>query len=285
MNPAGENLPLRRYEPDRQRRLGLRAYAEMFRELRGAWELLARLVRRDVLLRTRVSFLGLFWSVAQPALFAAVFVLLRRNGVFRADPESVPYGLYAYAGLLHWQLFANLLTHSASSLVGASNLVAKVAFPREALVLAACARAGFDWLCGLPVLAALCVWTGTAPAWTAVLAPLALAPLVLFGLGLAHLLAVLTLPVRDLVHALPMLLALGLFLTPVLYELPEAGPWPFLRALNPVAVSLDALRGLLFAGTLRDPWALAAWSALGLAAYLGCWRLFRLLTIRVPEFA
>lgn len=282
---SGVPATVRVYTPDRQRGLGISAYAEMVRELWGARELLARFVWRDIRLRTRVAFLGLFWSMLQPLGMAAVFVYLRGSGLLRSTDEGAPYPLYVYLGILHWNLFANMITHASGSLVGASNLVAKVAFPREVLVLSGCARAGFDWLCGLPALIGLFIWYGYAPHAAILLAPLALLPLVLVGVGLGLLLSVVALPVRDVIQALPIVLLPCLFLTPVLYALPDAGAWALLDALNPIASALNELRALAFAGAPHDPLRWALWTLGALLLLLAAWRFFRVLMTRVPEYA
>lgn len=276
---------VRHYYPNRLRRMGLRVYAEMARELYGARGLLWRLICRDFLLRIKVSFLGLFWSVAQPLALMLIFVFLRRAGVVDVGTSTIPYALLAFAGIVHWNLFASMLTYSSNSLLGAANLVARVKFPREVLVLSACGRAVLDWLFALPVLAVLFLWFGVLPAWTVLLVPLVLLPLLLLGVGLGMLLAMLALPVRDVTHALPLIMTPLMFISPVLYELPTGGAWRHVAALNPMNAFLQAIRDLLFTGSLSHPAEWAGWTLGALVIFALAWRLFCLMMPKVPEYA
>jgi len=278
-------LPVVCYEPTGSQGAGLRVFLRMAEELWKFRELLRELVRRDFRVRRRSSFLGLFWSLAHPAALVAVFVWLKNSRLVFEGDVGMPYALYAYLGVLHWNLFSSLLAYSAGSLLNASNLVAKVKFPRETLVLAACARAVVDWLLALPVLAVLFWWVGVVPAWPIVFAPVALVPLILLGAGLGMLLAVVALPVRDVVQALPLALAPLLFLSPVLYELPVSGAWPTLRALNPVAAVLDMLRGLCVSVAPESVQAWLVWCLISLFVFLSCWRVFHGIVKRIPEYA
>jgi lipopolysaccharide transport system permease protein len=214
-----------------------------------------------------------------------VFVLLKQAGVVTPRAGGVAYVVFAGVGVIHWALFSGLLTQAAGSLVSASNLVARARFPREVLVLAACARVLVDWLFGLLVLAGLFAWAGVMPAWTVVFAPVALLPLLLLGIGLGLFLALAALPIRDILQALPLLLAPMLFLSPVFYELPAGGTWAWVRILNPVAASFEALRGLTFDGAIPDPQLFIFWLVLSLFAALGAWRIFNLVIPKIPEYA
>jgi lipopolysaccharide transport system permease protein len=276
---------VRHYYPNRLRRMGLRVYLEMARELHAARGLLWRLIWRDLLLRTRVSFLGLFWSVAQPLALMLIFLFLRRAGIIDTGEVAVPYALLAFAGVIHWNLFASMLTYASNSLLGAANLVARVRFPREVLVLAACGRAVLDWLFALPVLAVLFLWFGVAPAWTVLLVPFALLPLLLLGTGLGMVVAMLALPIRDVTHALPLIMTPLMFISPVLYELPSGGAWRVVAAINPMNPFLRAVRDLLFTGTLSDPVLWAGWAVGALLVFALAWRLFCLMMPKVPEYA
>ncbi len=278
-------LPETRYVPQRLNRMGWRVYGLMAAELVGARELLWRLVWRDLLLRTKISFLGIFWSVAQPLALMFVFVFLRQAKVVNFGNTEMEYALFAFVGIIHWNLLTSMFTQSAGSLLGASNLVAKVKFPREVLVLAACGRALADWAFALPILLILFLWFGVTPAWTIVFAPLVLIPIVLLGAGIGMLLAMLTLPVRDVGQALPLVMAPLMFLTPVFYEFPSGGPWLAVNILNPMAVCIGVIRDLIFSGTIREPYLLTAWALASILIFVAAWRTFCLMMPKVPEYA
>lgn len=263
---------------------GLRV-SRVWWELWVARDLVWQLVRRDLLVRARGSFLSMFWNISQPILWLLLFLVLNRSGVLHTESGRIPYALHAYLGVWTWSLFSQMLQKSSASMLEGATLVTKVRFPHEALVLAGCTRAFFDWMCGSVIFALLCVWTATVPALTILALPLALLPLVLLGMGLGFILGVASLVVRDIFYALPFLLPFWMLLSPVMYDLPTHGAWRVAQWANPVVPVLGAVRSAAFG----LPWLSAeTWGLWCAGAFtvlvLGC-LLFRLMTPRLAEYA
>jgi lipopolysaccharide transport system permease protein len=169
---------------------------------------------------------------------------------------GVPYSLFAYAGLLPWILVANGVSSSGNSLVGNSQIVSKVYFPRIIIPLAASLAHLVDFGVGLVPLLVLMLIHGItpAPSFLFVLPLTALAALLTLSVGAA--LAALNVRYRDVRHALPFLTQLWMYMSPVIYP-SSAVParWqPWLK-LNPMTGLLDAYRSALF-GTPLDARAL-----------------------------
>ena len=229
-------LPTVRIEPLRGwRSLGLH-------ELWQHRELVGFLAWRDIVVRYKQTVLGVAWAILQPVLTMVVFSVFfgRLAGI---PSDGVPYPVFAYTALLPWNLFANGLTSSAGSIVGGAHLVQKVYFPRLAIPIAPLLGALFDFLIAFLVLAILMVFYGIAPTWrlVAVLPLLLLTMLTSLGAGLW--LAALNVRYRDVRYALPFLVQIWLFATPIAYPtslVPES--WRTLYALNPMVGVVDGFR-------------------------------------------
>jgi len=217
----------------------------LFPDLSELWrfrDLCIALGKRDVTLRYRQTILGVVWVVLQPAIAGGLFALV--FGVVAGLPsEGVPYFLFAYAGFVGWGAFQNALSRAASSLLAQSNLVTKVYFPRLVLPLSALFSSVVDFAVGLASLAVLIAIYRMPVQLSLLTLPIWVLLLHAMGLGLGTLAASLSVRYRDLQHALPVLVQLVLYASPVAYAVravPERfQPW---FALNPLAGALDGFR-------------------------------------------
>src|SRR5262249_50334872 len=99
-------------------------------------ELLYFLIWREVKVRYKQTFIGSAWAVIQPLFTMLIFTFVF-NRLANIPSEGIPYPVFAYAALLPWGLFQGALTRSSMSVVGQSNLISKVYFPRLLVPLAA----------------------------------------------------------------------------------------------------------------------------------------------------
>jgi lipopolysaccharide transport system permease protein len=228
-------------EPLVIRPVGNRLFPD-FAELWRFRDLCIALGRRDVTLRYRQTLLGVVWVVLQPAIAGGLFSLV--FGVVAGLPsEGVPYFLFAYTGFVGWGAFHNALARSASSLLAQSNLVTKVYFPRLVLPLSGLFSSVVDFAVGL-LSVALLIAVYQVPIGLSLLAlPFWVLLLHAMGLGIGTLAASLSVRYRDLQHALPVLVQLVLYASPVGYAV-RAVPERFQGwfALNPLAGALDGFR-------------------------------------------
>lgn len=238
--------PVTVYGPPSLARL---APGAMLRRLGGSWDLFATLSAHRMRVRYTQSRLGILWAVLQPLVLMAVFTLMVRFlGTGRTG--GVPYPVFAYAALVPWTAFASGLSSAATSLTAHAALLTKVSFPRELLPLTYVTVALADLLVAATVLAGLMVWFGVPLTPLALWALLAVALLALFLLGAGLALSALQVRLRDVGLALPVLLQLWLFATPVLYPLdavrhalPPAAYGVYL--LNPMVGVVDTFRRTL----------------------------------------
>ena len=239
-------------------------------------DLLYFLTRREISIRYKQTLLGLAWAVLQPLLSMVVFSLFlgRLAGV---SGDGLPYPVFSYLGLLPWTYFANAMTRSSASLVGNANLLSKVYFPRLLIPLSATLSALVDFAIAFVVLLGLMAWyripLSASVLW---LVPLTLATAFLAtGIGMG--LAALNVQYRDVQHAIPFLMQLWMFATPVVYPvdtLPQQ--WRFLLDLNPMAGLIEAYRAAPL-GRPIDLGSLAVSAAVGLVLVaIGVWRFRRM---------
>jgi lipopolysaccharide transport system permease protein len=233
--------------------------------------LLWQLTRREIAARYRGSLLGFLWSFLIPVLMLAVYTFVF-SVAFQArwpgaTTSRTEFALILFSGLVVFTLFTEPLIRSPNLIVAQPNYVKKIVFPLEILPCVAVAAAMFNAAVGFAILVlASMVLHGGLP-WTAMLVPLVLLPLVPLCLGLSWLLAALGVFVRDISPLVGLLTQVLLFMTPVFYPL-AAIPQPYRRivGLNPLAVAVEQVRGLVFYGRAPDWPALAVVTAAGLAA-------------------
>ena len=231
-------------------------------DLRGLWshrDLLYFLTWRDVKVRYHQTLLGAAWAIIQPLFAMAIFTLFfgRLAGV---PSDGIPYPIFAYAGLLPWMFFSNAVTNSGNSLVGSANLITKVYFPRMIIPAAAVAAGLIDFGVALLVLVALMIYYGIAPGWNLLMFPVMVGLTMLLALGVGMLMSGLNVKYRDIRHALPFVIQLWMFATPIVYPaslVPEK--WRLVYALNPLTGIIEGYRCALF-GTRFD------WASLGTSA-------------------
>lgn len=218
-----------------------------WREIWAYREVLYALIRREIQVRYAQTIAGAGWVILQPLLTAAVLTLLASRWA-DAPALGVPYTLFVVSGLIPWNYFNHVLTKSSICLIS-TGLVSKVYFPRLLLVLAAVAGGLLDVLIALPVLALLMAWFRIAPSWHVVLLPVSLLVVLMITFGMGAWISVLNLHFRDVSHALPFFLQLGLFLTPAAYPVTLIPMhWRWLYALNPMVGAVECWRWCLFGG-------------------------------------
>ena len=215
-----------------------------WRELWRYRELLYFLAWRDVKIRYKQTVLGGAWAILQPLTTMVVFTLLfgRLAGLGNKTGE-IPYAVHVYAGLLPWTFFANSLANVGRSLIGSSQLVTKVYFPRLLIPMAAMGSGLVDLAVSLIVLVPLMLYFGLSPSWGVLMLPVSFLGIVLVTAGIGSWLAALTVAYRDFQYIVPFTLQMWMFLTPIIYPtsmVPEK--WRWLLALNPMAGLIDGFR-------------------------------------------
>ena len=230
------------------RRSGIGGSAERLREVVDSRELLAFLAWRDLTVRYKQSSIGVLWAVLQPLLLAAAFTLFFGK-LAGLDAGNVSYALATFVALLPWQLVAFGVFSASGSVVRGQDLVTRVYFPRILIPLAPFAVALVDFFAAFTV---ALVWVAIASpslaltiAWVPAFLLLALVTTV----GVGCWLAALNVRFRDVQVAVPLLVQLWFFCTPIAYPsslVPEE--WRVAYAVNPMVTAVDGFRAALLGG-------------------------------------
>jgi len=227
-----------------------RAERHYWRDLWAYRELFAILAWRDVAVRYKQTVIGIAWAVIRPFLTMAVFtVIFGRLAKLPAD-GGAPYPVMVFAGMLPWFLFSTVLSEASASLIGNTNLISKVYFPRIIIPSASALVAMVDFAISLAMLALLMVWTGFVPGWRVLLLPVFVVLGVAASLGPALFVTALNVKYRDFRYVIPFLVQFGLYVSPVGFSssvIPDR--WRFWYSLNPVVGVIDGFRWCLLGGT------------------------------------
>lgn len=228
--------------------------ALQLQELWAYRELLYFLIWRDVKVRYKQTALGAAWAIIQPIFTMIVFsIFFGRLGKIPSD--GIPYPLFTLAALVPWTFFSQGLSQASNSLVGSSNLIKKVYFPRLSIPIASVSSGLIDLSIAFLVLLGMMTYYGVFPTVHVVWLPLLLILTLVTSLGVSLWLSALNVKFRDVRHVLPFLTQLWLFATPIAYPsslLSE--PWRTLYSLNPMVGVIEGFRwALLGADTAPGP--------------------------------
>jgi lipopolysaccharide transport system permease protein len=223
-------------------------------DLRELWrfrELVYFLALRDIKVRYKQTALGIAWVLLQPLLAMGIFsVVFGQRGL---AANGVPYPLFVVSGLVPWFYFSNATSGASGSIVGNTQLISKVYFPRLAIPLAAVLVNLVDLSIGLVLELVLLVIFGVGLGWQLLALPLLLVLIVLTSLSVSVWLSALDVQYRDVRYAVPFFVQVWLFATPVIYsaaDVPER--WRPLLALNPMTGVIEGFRWSLL-GTGEAP--------------------------------
>ncbi|MCB1182880.1 ABC transporter permease [bacterium] len=226
-------------------------------------ELLMFMVWRDLKVRYKQTLLGVAWAVIQPLVSTLIFFLFFGK-MAKMPSDGVPYPVFAYLGMVGWTFFSGATSYASNSLVNNSQLLTKVYFPRLVIPTAGVLSLLPDFLIGAVVGVVIMLVYGVPLVWTFLLWPLMLVPLTMVTLGVSLILATLNVRYRDIKYAIPFILQMWMFLTPLIYPtsiIPEK--FRFLSLMNPMTGVIDAFRSLAL------PDRPVNWETLGISVGIG----------------
>jgi lipopolysaccharide transport system permease protein len=248
-------------------------------DLRELWhyrDLLYFLTWREVSLRYKQTVLGFAWAIIQPLLTMVVFTVFLGR-LAKVPSDGVPYPVFSYLGLLPWTYFANAITRSSTSLVSNANLLSKVYFPRLLIPLSGTLSALVDFAVAFVILLVLMVIYRvplTLSLWFVV--PLTvLTSLAATGVGMW--LSALNVQYRDVQHAVPFLIQLWMYATPVVYPsslVPDR--WRLLFALNPMAGVIEAYRSAALGRPIDWSTLAVSFAVVLVVTVIGAWQFRRM---------
>jgi lipopolysaccharide transport system permease protein len=232
-------------------------------------ELLYFLTWRDIKVRYKQTALGAAWAIIQPFFTMVVFSLFFGR-LAKVPSDGIPYPIFSFAALVPWTFFANGLSQASNSLVGSSNLITKVYFPRLVIPLSTVASGIIDFALSFLVLLAMMGYYRVTPGRNIVWLPLFLLLALVTSLGVGLWLSALNVEYRDVRYVVPFITQFWMFATPIAYPsslLSE--PWRTLYGLNPMVGVVEGFRWALLGTNTRPGPAIAVSSAAALVILVG----------------
>jgi lipopolysaccharide transport system permease protein len=206
-------------------------------------ELFLVLAWRDVSVRYKQTLIGILWAVLRPLLTMIVFTIIFSRIAQLPSDGNAPYAVMVFAAMLPWSLFSNSLTDASNSLIGNTNLISKVYFPRLIIPAATLVTAFIDFLISCLILIGIMVYYQCTPDWRILLLPFFILLTLLASLGPGLWITALNVKYRDFRYIIPFVVQFGLYVSPVGFSskvVPEQ--WRLLYNLNPLVGIIDGFR-------------------------------------------
>ncbi len=227
-------------------------------------ELLAVLAWRNILVRYKQAFLGIAWAVLRPVLLMLIFTVVK--SFVGIDSGNIPYPILTFAALMPWILFQDATSESITSVTANAGLIRKIYFPREIFPITALITKLVELAISFVILAGLMIYYQMMPTVHAVWVPLIIVYTLLVALVIGFTGAAINVYYRDVSAALPVVLSLVMYLSPVIYPLSlvenkfiveqAAGEWSntlfTLYTLNPLAGIIDGFQRSMLKGLPPD---------------------------------
>lgn len=215
-------------------------------ELWNYRELCYFFVWRDLKVRYRQTLLGATWAILQP-LITMLILSYVLGKLAKMPSNNVAYPIFFYSGLTLWTFFSNSVTNASTSLTMERNLITKVYFPRMLLSISKVITNLVDLALTSILLVILAIVFNVPISWKLLLIPPVIVCLIVFTNSVGMLLAALNVIYRDVRYALPFVIQLLFFITPIMFPLslvPVEQRW--LVALNPLGAIIELFRLSLF---------------------------------------
>lgn len=267
-----------------------RRESQLRSSLHALWEsrdITFTLAERDIRAQYKQATLGLAWALIAPLAMLVIFTLIFSKVKSLGIPAGIPYPIFAFIGILSWTFFAQALGTGGTALLTNKDLMSKTQFPRECFPLETILVNGVNGILAWIPLVLLFAYYRFVPYATSVWVPLFIVIEVLFTIGITLGVSALIIQMRDLAQVLPIIIQLGLFITPVIWEFSVIPakfriPYGFVNPLGPV---IDDIRRTMLLGLNPDPGPLIA-AAAGTACYLVVgYRLFKRFEVNFADIA
>lgn len=214
-------------------------------------ELFLFMAWRDILVRYKQTAIGLAWSVVRPVLTMIVFTVVFGR-LAKLPSEGVPYPILVFSALLPWQFFSTAFTDASASLIGNSNMLTKIYFPRLIIPVSTIIVNLVDFLISFVILVIMMIWYHFTPSWNILYLPVFIFLTFIVSLSAGLYVAALNVKYRDFKYIVPFIVQFGLYLSPVGFSssvVPEK--WKLLYSLNPMVGIIDGFRWSILGGDNR----------------------------------
>ena len=237
----------------------------VFKEIYNYRELLKTKIKKEIRGKYKGSWLGVLWTFLNPLLMLAVYAFVFPY-ILRVNVDN--YTIFMIVALIPWNFFTTAIQSGTGSVVANGNILKKVYFPREIIPISITTSQLVNFLITCIIMAVFIIFSGVGFSVHALLFPLLILIQYILILGLTFILSALTVFVRDIDHFVSVILMLGFYATPIVYQgemLPKK--FQIFLKLNPMAQLVEAYRSILYYHRLPDMTMLVIWG-LGSVALL-----------------
>ena len=271
------------YTPKSRMKQPVKLLKELWRDLLASRELAWQLLVRDINAKYRQSLLGIIWAIIPPIITAAGFTLAKGNGVVNIGDTDLPYPAYVMFSMSLWQTFVEALNGPIQAVTSAKAMLARINFPREAIILSKLGEVFFNFGIKLILIVLLFLWFKMPVTLSVIIAPVALIHLILLGTFLGLILAPMGALYKDISMGITLITGFWLFLTPVVYPVPREGVFGAIVRLNPVTPLLVTTRELATTGVISDPVGFWIASGVSVVGLIVAWIIYRVAMPYVVE--
>jgi len=228
-------------------------YRELFQVL--SW--------RDISVRYKQTVIGVLWAVLRPFLTMIVFTVIFGKLAKLPTEGKAPYAVMVFAAMLPWQFFATSVSEASNSLIGNTQLITKVYFPRLVIPASSVITSFIDFLISFALLACVMAYYRFTPSWNIIFLPLFTLVAFFTALGIGLYITALNVKYRDFRYVIPFLVQFGLYISPVGFSssiVPEK--YRVIYSLNPMVGIIDGFRWAILGKGTAIYWP-SLWMAIG----------------------
>jgi lipopolysaccharide transport system permease protein len=222
------------YTSDSSLRHPARMMANMFYDLVAGRELAWQLAVRDIRGQYRQAALGLLWAFILPLAHTITWIFLSGAGIVTVGNTALPYPVYVFTGTMLWAIFMDAMNAPLKQTTAAKQMLSKINFPREALVVSGIYQTMFNGAIKIVILLVTLMLLGIYPGWTLIWFPLGILSLILAGTALGLLITPIGMLYTDIGKSLPLLMQFLMYLTPVVFPMPSSGWAATVFKINPM---------------------------------------------------
>jgi len=239
------------YTPESQLKNPRVLFKSMYNDLILSRELSWRLFIRDISARYRQTMLGYIWAFLPPLVTTFLWVFLNNQKILNVGKTAIPYPAYVLIGTLLWQVFVDALRAPLEKVTAARSMLAKINFPREAILIAGLGEVVFNFLIRLVLIISVFLFYNIPIQSTILLFPLGIISLMLLGTMIGVILTPIGVLYRDISQAILVITQLWFYITPIVYPVPKEGLGKLVATINPVSPIIIMTRSWL-TGTPAD---------------------------------
>lgn len=223
---------------------------EMRADIKKSKDLAYQLTKRDISAQYRQSYLGLLWAFIIPLANSLTWIVLQKSGVIKLADTGIPYPVYVFSGTMLWQIFTESISSPIQQVNASKSLLAKLNFPREAILISGIYKVLFNALVKIIILIPVVLLFGVFPDWKIIFTPVVLLATIILGFSIGLIFTPIGTLYSDIGRVIPMATQFLMFFSPVVYKMPASGIMKTIFEWNFMTPILFTFRSVLSGGNL-----------------------------------